>query len=237
MRRILATLAILSLSLLSACNVVLTKEPLFTAADEAGAPPLRPGVWLMQDPDCSVDETKPMTNWPDCAGGMIFKDGEAMGVSRKDGKTSWERQPLVIAGGDPRIAQIRIHLDMSSGGARNVSGENASFYGYAALKVLKAGPGGRITAFSYWPVLCGPPPPPQKPDAKPDVAFQLGTRKPLPGMEMKKGEAVCTTTSVDALRGAAKASQAWAEKLMTAHWVRQAGPGDLPPPGVAVKEG
>ncbi len=235
MRRILTVLAILSLSALAACNVVLTQKPLFTTADEAGAPTLRPGVWVMQDPDCSFDEQQPMTSWPDCAGGMIYRDGQAIGVSRKDGKTRWERQALVIAGGDPRIAQVRVHLDLSAGSGQNASGQNADFYGYAAVQVLKTGPAGKITAFGYWPVMCGPPPPPPKPNAKPDVAFQLGTKKLLPGLEMKKGEAVCTTTSIPALRNAAKASQAWAEKISTAHWAREPGPGDMPPPGVAIK--
>lgn len=237
MRRILAVLSILSLGLLSACNVVLTKQPLFTAADEAGAPPLRPGVWVLRDPDCSFDETQPMTTWPDCAGGMIYRDGQALGVSRKDGKTTWERQPLVIAGGDPRIAQVRVRLDLSAGSGHDTSGQNADLYGYAAVQVLKTGAAGRITAFSYWPVMCGPPPPPPPPNAKPEVAFQLGTKKPLPGLEMKKGEAVCTTSSVPALRNAAKASVAWREKEMTAHWVREAGPADMPPSGTAIKDG
>lgn len=237
MQRILATLSILSLGFLSACNVVLTKDPLFTAADEAGAPPLRPGVWVMQDPDCSFDEARPVTTWPDCSGGMIFRDGQAIGVSRKEGKTSWERQPLVIAAGDPRIAQLRVHLNLSSGSGHNVSGQETTLYGYAAVEPLKTGPAGRITAFSYWPVQCGPPPPPPKPDAKPEVAFQMGTRHLLPGLEMKEGEAVCTTSSIAALRNAAKASKAWAEKIGTAHWAREARPDDMPPPGEAIKEG
>ena len=49
----------------------------------------------------------------------------------------------------------------------------------------------------------------------------MGTLKPLPGMEMKPGDAVCTTHSKDALRAAAKASEAWAEApLPEARWLR-----------------
>ena len=37
---------------------------------------------------------------------------------------------------------------------------------------------------------------------------------------MKKGDAVCTTSSKEALRGAAKASEAWADgPIPEAHWV------------------
>ncbi|MGA0599395.1 hypothetical protein ACO2Q3_01675 [Caulobacter sp. KR2-114] len=216
--------------------MVVTKTPLFTAADEAGAPPLRPGVWVMRDPDCTFDETRPMDSWPDCAGGMVYEGGMALGVSRKDGKLTWKRQPLVIAGGDPRIAQVRFQMNLSSGAGDVKSGQNTTLFGYAAVRPLKVGPGGKVIAFSYWPVQCGPPPPPPKPNAKPEVAFQLGTRHPLPGIEMKKGDALCTTSSVDALRGAAKASEAWREKEMTAHWARAPGPGDRPPPGAPVSE-
>ena len=226
MRRILA---ILALCLLSACNVVVTKTPLLTAADEAGAPPLRPGVWVMEDPDCSVDARQPLTAWPDCAGGMVFKDGEATSYSKKEGKGVWEREPLVLAAGDPRIAQVRFHMNLSSGAGANQSASDQMLYGYAAVRPTAFGPQGRITAFTYWLIQCGPPPPPPKPNASPKVAFQFGTRHPLPGMQMKKGDALCTTTSVDALRGAAKASFAWREKPMNAHWARAAGPGDSPP--------
>lgn len=55
---------------LGACNVVVTKAPLFSKADESGAPPLRPGLWRMgSEPDCTVDESKPLIDWPKCAPG------------------------------------------------------------------------------------------------------------------------------------------------------------------------
>ncbi|HEY7853246.1 MAG TPA: hypothetical protein VIB82_09745, partial [Caulobacteraceae bacterium] len=68
---------------------------------------------------------------------------------------------------------------------------------------------------SLWPVQCGPPPPGDK---------AASTSKPLPGMVMKPDDPVCTTTSIPALRAAAKASEAWAEKLLSARWLRD-GPG------------
>jgi hypothetical protein len=227
LRRILA---ILALSLLSACNVVVSKTPLLTAADEVGAPQLRPGVWVMEgDADCAIDARKPITEWPDCGGGMVFQDGQATSYTKKEGKGTWERQPLVLAAGDPRIAQVRFHMDITSGSGSQRNAADQMLYGYAAVRPTAFGPGGKITAVTYWLVQCGPPPPPAPPNAKPERAFQFGTRHPLPGIEMKKGDALCTTSSVDALRGAAKASEAWREKPMNAHWARPAGPGDQPP--------
>ncbi len=216
-------LALMALIMLSACNVVVTKTPLLTAADEAGAPSLKPGVWVMEDPDCKFDEHLAMPDWPDCAGGMVFKDGEAISNNRKEGKDRWEHQALILAAGDPRIAQVRFHMDISSGKA---AASDQMLYGYAAVRPTKVGPEGRILAVTYWTVDCGPPPPPSK---RPEDALKFGTRKPLPGIEMKKGDALCTTSSVAALRGAAKASEAWRDKPLNAHWARPAGPRDLPP--------
>jgi hypothetical protein len=39
-------------------------------------------------------------------------------------------------------------------------------------------------------------------------------------MEMKRGDAVCTTHSIPALRNAATASRAWADQIGESHWVR-----------------
>ncbi|MFI4934224.1 MAG: hypothetical protein ACHP7N_06370 [Caulobacterales bacterium] len=214
--------------LLGACNVVVTKTPLFTAADEAGAPPLRPGVWLIfTDGDCKFDESRPLLQWPECAGGAIVKQGEIAGHDRKADKDVWEHDPFIFAAGDPRIAQIltteNISVDASataSGGATasasSSGGGQTQSYAYAAARPTKTDADGKITAITFWEVLCGPPPPKNKKGE--DTA--MGTMKPLPGMEMKPGDAMCTTTSTKALRGAARASEAWKEKALNAHWVR-----------------
>jgi hypothetical protein len=222
-------LAIASLALLGACNVVMTKDPLFTHADEAGAPPLRPGVWLIfKEPGCQLDETKPFVDWPDCAGGGHVGPGEIAGHKSGAPKDQLERTPLVLAAGAPRVAQLRVDVSVSgeadasaSGGATASAeangGGQAQPYGYAGLRPTKLDDAGRVVAFVFWPVACGPPPPKDKSGA--DTA--AGTPKPLPGIEMKPGDAICTTSSKDALRAAAKASEAWAEHpLPEARWLR-----------------
>jgi hypothetical protein len=77
---------------------------------------------------------------------------------------------------------------------------------------------GRIVALTLWPIQCGPPPPKDK-DGNDTAAATL---KPLPGMQMKPGDAVCTTSSIAALRGAAKVSEPWDPKPADAHWIRDA---------------
>lgn len=219
-------LVLAPLALVGACNVVITKEPLFTTADEAGAPKMRPGVWLaVKDADCKVDEAAPIESWPSCAGGGVVKDGEVDGIDRDKG--GWMRDPFVLAAGDPRIAQVRVDISASmtatataSGGAEASASPSpphtVQVYGYGGATATKTDAQGYIVALSYWPAMCGPPPP--KNAQGDEVAG--GTLKPLPGMDMKPGDGTCSTKSTAAIRAAAKASTAWIEKPMDAHWVR-----------------
>lgn len=224
--RVLAALA--GLALLSACNVVQTTTPLFAAADEAGAPRLRPGVWqVFTSGDCTFDERQPIDKWPDCVGGAVVKPGEMIGYDKKDSGGVWEHDPFILAAGEPRIGQILMQETVgvgasaeASGGAAasaSASGDGVShFFGYAGVRPTKTDADGFITAVSFWPVMCGPPPP--KNAKGEEVA--MGTLKPLPGMVMKPGDATCTTASQAALRAAAKASEAWKEASPAARWLR-----------------
>lgn len=217
--------------LLSACNVVMTKDPLFAQADGAGAPALRQGVWLFfKRPGCSVDESRPFTEWPDCAGGGLVKPGNVSGHKSNAPPDQLEDTPFVLAGGDPRIMQLQVDVDVSASAEASASGDatasastsppvHARPYAYGGLKVTKLDDQGRIVAFILWPVQCGPPPPKNKHGE--DVVGN--TKKPLPGIDMKPGDAVCSTRSVAALRGAARASEAWAPQPPTeSHWIRDA---------------
>jgi hypothetical protein len=222
-------LVIACLALLGACNVVLTKDPLFKPADAAGAPTLRPGVWLLfLQPDCKVDTAKPFVAWPDCAGGALVGDDEIAGHKSGAPADVLERMPVVLVAGQPRIAQFPVDIDTSvtasasaSGGATASAsasgGGHAQPYGYAGVRPTKLDAEGRIVAFNYWPVACGPPPPKDKEGAE----TAAGTLHPLPGIEMKPGDPVCTTSSQAVLRAAAKASEAWADQpIPEARWLR-----------------
>ena len=219
-------LVLAGLALLSACNVVMTKTPLFTAADAAGAPVLRPGVWLfVKDADCDVDEAKPFTEWPDCAGGGLVSADELAGHDAKDPPGQLEHNPYVLAAGDPRIAQLRVAVDVSAGASASVSGDAQastsassaqSFpYAYAGVRPTRFDAQGRIVAFKLWPVLCGPPPPKDANGA--DVA--PATLHPYAGLEMKPGDTDCTSQSPDAVRAAARTSEAGSQPS-EAHWIR-----------------
>jgi hypothetical protein len=230
-RRLRLALIVASFAVLGACNVVMTKDPLFSQADAAGAPNLRPGVWIFfKEPDCKVDESRPFTEWPDCAGGGLVAPGSVKGHKANAPKDELEDTPFVLVPGDPRIMQLQVDVDLSvqadasaSGGATASASASPPVhsrpYGYGAVRPTKFDDQGRITAFTLWPIQCGPPPPKDK-DGN-DTA--PATLKPLPGIEMKPGDAVCTTKSASALRNAARASEAWAPQPRTqSHWIRDA---------------
>jgi len=213
MLRIVLVMA--ALSLLGACNVVMTKTPLFTKADAAGGPKLRPGVWSeAPDSDCAVDEGKPLPDWPECANGfVVIDDGTFGGYSKQDGKRVWTTVSALLVGGEPMVFQIHATGDASPATVPDV-------YVYSGLAAAKLDAQGRIIATLSWPVQCGKPPPA---DAKtPDGGQRTGKLEPLPGMVMDADGSNCTTTSPAALRAAAKASRAWTVpgETSAAHWVR-----------------
>jgi len=213
MARILLALA--ALTLLGACNVVMTKTPMFTKADAASGPKLRPGIWS-EDPsaDCAVDESKPLTDWPGCATGFVVIDDATFGgYSDENGKRVWSTASALLVGGDPMVFQIHM-----TGDAKPATAPEA--YVYSGLTPAKLDAQGRIVATLSWPVQCGKPPPA---DAKtPDGGQRTGTLEPLPGMVMDSEGSNCTTTSPAAVRAAAKASRKWTTpgETTAAHWVR-----------------
>jgi len=214
MRRLLI---IASLLLLGACNMVATKQPLFSNADAAGAAPLRPGVWreTAQKP-CDFDETRPLAEWPDCADGFVVRHGQVGGYNTDaNGKKTWTSSELIVAGGEPRVIQVLLK-DLGVKGLGELP--FGPMYLYLAARPTRFDDQGRIVAYTAWPILCGPPPPP---DAKgPDGnSTRTGTLEPLPGLTMDKDANNCATTSQDVVRAAARASEQWRQTTTEDHWV------------------
>ena len=210
-----AVLALTALAGLGACNMVMTQTPVFAASDAAGAPTLRYGVWREDgDTSCQFDDSQPMATWPDCANGVVIKRDALGAYHAVSGKKAWASTPYLLASGDPRVLQT--HFEASFGDA-----SLPPLYFYVALEPTQTDARGRITAFTGWSVLCGAPPPPgtMKADGK---TTQNGTLQPLPGLTMDANGNDCTTTSPDAIRGAAKASRQWAKPsdLTRSRWVR-----------------
>lgn len=213
-------LAAVSLLLLAGCNMVTTKTPLFGPADVAGAPRLKPGVWRGEPScPCAFNEAQPITRWPDCANLFTVQDGLLSFYNRDmKGKLTVSTTPIVLAGGSPSVLQAtEDDPDAKEGSAPT----DDRAYFYMGLRPTKTDPQGRITAFTAWSAMCGPPPP----DGAKTTDGQhtrYGSLTPLPGLTMDKDENNCTTSSQDVLRAAAAASEQWTKpnSMTGAHWVR-----------------
>jgi len=211
-------LVLLSLACLGGCNMLMTKDPLFTRADGAGAQPLRPGVWDQDATDqCQVDERQPLASWPSCANGfLVGRDQTMTSFGQQGDKRVSNSTHYVMAAGHPMVFQVLLSSSMSQMPLPQL-------YLYAAVRPTKFDERGRVIALTSWPVLCGPPPPAdaKAPDGK---SPRSGTLDPVPGLTMDASANDCTTTSQDAARRAAAASEAWTKPdgFTSSHWVRDA---------------
>jgi hypothetical protein len=121
--------------------------------------------------------------------------------------------PWLAVGGDPALLQLSMPKE---------SPVIAGLSFYLAYRPLKLDDHGRTTEMAFWAVQCGPPPKGSNPGL---------TQSLLPGLEPRADKSNCTTTSKEALRDAAKASEAWGQengKTPRSHWVRDPIAGDLP---------
>jgi hypothetical protein len=207
-----------SLALLGACNMVVTKDPVFARADGAGAPQMRPGVWNGGPAaDCQFDQAKPLQDWPACANGFLVKrDGTFAEFSNQAGKQVLAPTDVVLAAGEPRIMQLHV-----TSGADDPLMPSAYFY--AGLEATKRDDQGRIVAARAWIVVCGPPRPPDAAVAKgAGDQSHLGTLHPFAGLTMDKDGNNCSPVSKAALRSAAHESFALTapKDISAATWVR-----------------
>lgn len=206
MRKALAAAIML---ILAGCNDVHSVRPLIHDAD--GAPVIRPGLWVGVDKTCVFDTALPADQWPKCATAMMIRPGRITGATKAD------RRGLMtyrLNGRMPTLVQIRsVRDDSGRLASTDSSAAKLGAYQYLGLTGLGADEQGRMTWVAFWSALCGPDPAPAKPDESPRYV----TDKPLPGMTVI-GNA-CTTTSLDAVRGAVIASKDWSMP-MELRWLR-----------------
>ena len=205
MRKALAAAIML---ILAGCNDVHSVRPLIHDAD--GAPLLKPGLWVGQDETCVFDTAMPVDQWPKCASAMMVGHGRITGASKAAGRAVMTYR---LNGRWPTLVQIRAIRDDNGRAPTDRSATRLGAYQYLGLIVRGADARGQVTAATFWTAQCGPPPP----EAKPGEASRYVTDHPLPGMAVIDN--ACTTTSLDAVRGAVIASQAWSTPSEL-HWVR-----------------
>jgi len=229
---------------LSGCNIVVSKDPWFTAADAAPMPTLRDGLWLSAAPDCRVDEAQPAERWPDCADASFVRGEERWSMRWDDtderGRhrrtfAGWEavdpyRDGLFVANGDHLILQVQTGEDsdapLSDGVGEGAEESEHRGYIYGAIRPVLRDGEGKVTALETWLIQCGPLPEP-KPAARrkgrsrrdePEEAPPSVTDRPFPGLTVV--DDVCVAESIEALRRAAVLSEALGKKDKS-RWVRE----------------
>lgn len=201
MRALLIAIAGLTLG---ACNVVMSEQPLFGAADEARAPAFRDGAWVSMTAECQAQWSDPQAAPPPCA-----EHGQVAGgrlVAPDD-----PAQAVIVAGGDPLIVQVRFSQEEAA------TGKPFTIHIYGALKPTLLDARGRVVEARRWLVLCGEPPP-----GAGEGSLRRGehlTRRPLPGLTVDAELGVCRARTPAAVRNAARASEAWDEEKAVLRWV------------------
>lgn len=194
--------------------------PLFDAADAAGAPPIKDGLWLADGPDCKVDADQSAYDWPSCSRWFVIRDGERQTFAPSSGDRkvgTWLRERIVVAAGEPRIIQ-----------SAGTTAQGETVIGYLAMSPIAFDPNnGPITSLQTWTIDCTPP---TKQDLRnhwlhehPDKAGEELARKPDPEPEelvtYPGYDPQCHPRTKDAVRGAATGSRTLAVRTVY-RWVR-----------------
>ena len=137
-------LALVALGL-GGCRMVSSDRPIFSSADAADAPALKPGLWALIEPGCRFNTRTPPEKWPECATALALRDGAASDAKKGQGG----KRRVLIAGGDPAIIQTE------------TDEEDIKGFVYLGLRPLAADGDGTITRARIWPADCPPSPPPR----------------------------------------------------------------------------
>ncbi len=221
---------------LSACNMLVSKEPWFAASEAQPFPAMRDGLWLSAAPDCRVDERKPAERWPDCAGAAFVRGDEQWSMEwnqradrRRRTFAGWNLaefgdDALLVANGDHLIVQSRAQDASPTEQADDADAQAAApVYMYGGLRVLSRDETGKATALAFWNVQCGPVTEPARGRQRRDDPEALDeqhevTDHPFPGLTVVDDN--CTAESVEAVRNAAALSEAL-EPPTQLRWIRE----------------
>lgn len=219
-----AAFALLAMTALSACNMVVSDKPWF---DAASGPQLKDGLWANFDsPACQLETGTPLAKWPECAQPMMIRGNTysgppaggdpAIAAARFD-PSKWQAMAHLLVDGDPQVDQLFLEAPASGETAPGAAARK-SMYLYLAVRPTARDADGRITETHRWPVLCGPLPRNTKSkDGKPIFV----TDRPFAGLVVAEG--ACTAKDPAALRNAVMQSEGIAQAagfaIITSRWI------------------
>jgi len=210
----LSALACAALAL-AGCNAVMTMAAVFTPADAAGAPVLKPGYWISAN--CTAAAA--LARAAGCENGYEITPSDMRQVDDPrlrpaDAPHHDQVSSYVLVAGDPMVMQLAF--------ADTSNGRTTDTYVYVAVKPAALDASGRIVAAQVWTVVCGPSALPDPNAPRDQDGVPPATDHPLPGMTL--GDIGCMPADKAALFGAAKASRTLGDGYLALHWVAESGP-------------
>lgn len=225
----LALAAAASSVALSACDVVMSSNPVLLSADASRSLVLEPGMWTPEACSPSLSSSSNCQTFEITADGVKgLMDRRPFKSMRPEDATKFTGpQPYVIGDGHPPVLQLRY----PAGGAVVVKGPDrvmpedkfTPLYVFLGIEPLARNSSGRIVELRAWPVLCGPP---LKIHVAPDAAplarrpYPGPTEHPLPGVTMIGLS--CSISGREALHRAADLSQPFVDQPMRLRWIGDA---------------
>lgn len=200
--------AALGATLLTACNMVVSNEPMLARGPDT--PMMKPGIWVdATKTDCEYDAETSPESWPECADpAIVAEDGKFFTYEEKD--KSWRSVNVVLGDGDPTVVQVSMPAEM-----RQLNPSVPNFL-YLALRPTERDAEGYITAISTWLMVCGPTDKKEETQSIDDAV----TKEPFDGMTMVDGN--CMPDDLAALQNAAAASELLDDEPGGARWLRAA---------------
>jgi hypothetical protein len=215
-------LALGAAMMLAGCESRLETTKSLLGPGDGSGPQLRTGLWRIEDSGCSLRETNPVSDWPNCGQWLLVRTSDLATMTKEADGPVWTRKAYVLAGQDAQAMQV----------SEDASGQNFSLFGVRALSFA---PDGRAVRIRRWVISCGVKRPTGRKDddGRPEMATA-----PWPGATMD-GEWRCHPDDAAGLLTAVAASETGEESPDAVwHWVRDgleprtgsAAAGSPPPP-------
>ena len=142
-----AAVVLLLLAGLCACMpqraTIHSARRLFLPKDAAGAPFLKPGLWVERSQDCRFDESASSATWPNCAAWMVVRPSVMITHHHGLPPDSLQTDGFVLSSGYPRVLQLGAPFRQHAWG-----------YDYRGLRPLAVDGAGAIISARLWSVDC-----------------------------------------------------------------------------------